>query len=250
MKKLLLLDFINKYSLGGVLENVKWVFNENAKTLYMGATTEDTNADCEITLKNNFNVQSLEMGIRSTNTFKKMIEVLNNDIAIIPSFRGDKVLKLDLTDGATDITYVATDPISIKKFIPANISGDLLLDIPITNEFQDKFLKAKNALSSEALFKIFREKESLKISIGYSNRNTDRINLRVTSKTNITELPENFPLSFNSEYFKQIIINNKESKESELKIFCDEDKFLAVITYNTENFNCKYILYPKFDDYE
>lgn len=247
----IILNFIEKYSLGGVLESVKWEVDAENNTLKVAASTNDRNADVEVVLKNNLNLPTLEVGIRETSLLKKMIGVLENNVSVTPSFRGDKVLKLTLNDGNTVISYAATDLTAVKAYIPINIQCQMILSIPLTKAFIEKFNKAKCALSSEEIFKIVRNGENLNISLGYSDRNTNRINLSVTSVIGIENFPENLPISFNADYLKQIISNNTYDNDDNvpmLNVYCDEDKYVVQIMFEDEQFNCKYVLYQRRDD--
>lgn len=240
-----ILDFIDKYSLGGILENVKWVIDNNNHLIYMGGTTDDSNIDVEVTLKKNYDIQSLNVGIKSTLTLKKMISVLNdNIISITPSFRGDLVTKLKFDDGEIEVTYVGSDLAIVKPYTPIKTKGNLVLRIKIDDNFISKFLKAKNAMNGESLFKIVKTNDKLKLSLGYSDRNTDRINLNITS--DFDNLPSDYPVCFNVEYFKQVLTNNKG--DSQLEVYCKDDKYISVIEFDDELYSCKYILYQRLDD--
>lgn len=249
-----ILNFIEKYSLGGVLESVKWTFNEETNSLSVAVSTNDRNGDVEVLLKNNLNLPSIEVGIRETSLLKKMMNVLENNVVITPTFRGDKVLKLTFSDGNTEVSYAATDLSVIKEYVPVNINCELILSIPLTKEFIEKFNKAKNAMSSEEIFKIIRQNEKLNISLGYSDRNTNRINISVMSSIGYEKFPENLPISFNAEYLKQII-NNTYNANSEtsgslptLNVYCDDDKYVVQIIFEDDQFKCKYVLYQRRDD--
>lgn len=240
-----LIEFIEKYSLGGILEVVKWTVDNITHTIFIGATTDDANIDVEVTLKKDYDIQSLNVGIRSTLTLKKMLNALNDDIiSITPSFRGDLVTKLKFDDGESDMTYVGSDLSIIKQYIPIKTTGDLVLSINIDENFVNKYLKAKAALTGECLFKIVKIKDKLKVSIGYSDRNTDRIDLNVVSE--LDNIPNDFPLAFNAEYFKQILTNNEG--ETKLEIYCKDDKYIGIIKFENELYSCKYILYQRLDD--
>ena len=100
-----LIDFIDKYSLGGIFESknstrVKWIVDDENHTIFMGASSENSNIDVEVVLKNNYGIQSLTMGLQSTLAVKRMLSVLNDNIeSITPKLRGDFVRCLIFDDG-------------------------------------------------------------------------------------------------------------------------------------------------------
>ena len=240
-----ILDFIDRYSLGGILENVKWIIDDVTHTIFIGGTTDDSNIDVEVTLKKNYDIQSLNVGIKSTLTLKKMISVLNDDIlSITPSFRGDLVTKLTFDDGESEVTYVGSDLAIVKQYVPIKDKGECVLKIPINDNFKSKYLKSKGAMLGESLFKIIKTKDKLKLSLGYSDRNTDRININIVPE--FDNISSDYPLCFNAEYFKQILTNN--DGDSTLEVCCKDDKYISIIEFDNELYSCKYILYQRLDD--
>ena len=155
-----ILDFIDRYSLGGILENVKWIIDDVSHTIFMGGTTDDSNIDVEVTLKKNYDIQSLAIGIKSKLMLKKMLSVMEDEIeSITPSFRGDLVTKLRFDDGISEINYVGSDLATVKEYIPIKETGNLMLKIKLDKQLISKFLKTKNAMTGEELVKIVKPKE-------------------------------------------------------------------------------------------
>lgn len=243
-----LIEFIDKYSLGGIIEKARWIVDDENHTIFVGSTSENSNIDVEVVLKDNFNIQSLSVVFASTLTLKRMLNVLSDDIkSIEPKFRGDFVTKLTFDDGLSTISCIGYDKAIIKEYIPIKHTGDKVLSIKLKEEFISRYLKVKSAMTGQESFKIVNIDGKIILSIGYSDRNTDRININI--ETEIDNIPEDYPISFNAEYLKQILTNN--NGEAILDIYCkDGDKYIGIIRYSTDLFECKYILYQRIENDE
>ena len=77
--------------------------------------------------------------------------------------------------------------------------------------------------------------DTLKLIIGYSTINTNRVTIPVQ-----TQKMENFQMvSFNAKYFKSILSANKECKEALLQV---SSEGLAKISFSSDNFDVTYYL--------
>jgi hypothetical protein len=109
------------------------------------------------------------------------------------------------------------------------------IDIEMDGNFIEKFIKAKGALSEVDNFTILTEKGKLKIVIGYSNINTNRVELVVNDKYE----GEVKPISFSAKYFKEILSSNKEANKATLKVSTEG---LAHVEFSVDGFVSNYFL--------
>ena len=79
------------------------------------------------------------------------------------------------------------------------------------------------------------EKGKLKIVIGYSNINTNRVELVVNDKYE----GDVKPISFSAKYFKEILSANKEANKATLKVATDG---LAHVEFSVDGFTSNYFL--------
>ena len=112
---------------------------------------------------------------------------------------------------------------------------DFTIEIDMTSQMVDKFIKAKGALSDVDTFTIFTEGGDLKMAIGYSSISTNRVT--ITCQKNV--LVEVKPISFSAKYLKEILTANKEATNAKLKVSTDG---LSHVEFQIDDFVCKYYL--------
>jgi hypothetical protein len=232
MNKNNLLKFIQKYSLGGLIESVAW--NAEGTKLSVRFISDDKTLLGEVEF-NAFTSTGFNVGIYTTSLLKNMIGVLDNDIALKVDKAGDKAVTLKLNSDDTETSYQLADlgvipPVPDLKALP-----EFGIDIDMTSQMVDRFIKAKGALSDVDTFTIFTEAGDLKMAIGYSSISTNRVTFTVIKGFD----GEVKPISFSSKYLKEILTANKEATNAKLKVSVDG---LAHVEFQIDDFICKYYL--------
>lgn len=232
MNKNNLLRFIQKYSLGGLIESVAW--NAEGTKLSVRFISDDKTLLGEVEF-NAFTSNPFNVGIYTTSLLKNMIGVLDNDIKLKVDKAGDKAVTLKLNSDDTETSYQLADlgvipPVPDLKALP-----DFTIEIDMTSQMVDKFIKAKGALSDVDTFTIFTEGGDLKMAIGYSSISTNRVT--ITCQKNV--LVEVKPISFSAKYLKEILTANKEATNAKLKVSTDG---LSHVEFQIDDFVCKYYL--------
>ena len=232
MNKNNLLRFIQKYSLGGLIESVAW--NAEGTKLSVRFISDDKTLLGEVEF-NAFTSNPFNVGIYTTSLLKNMIGVLDNDIKLKVDKSGDKSVTLKLSSDDTETSYQLADlgvipPVPDLKALP-----EFGIEIDMTSQMVDKFIKAKGALSDIDTFTIFTEGGDLKMAIGYSSISTNRVT--ITCQKNV--LVEIKPISFSAKYLKEILTANKEATNAKLKVSTDG---LSHVEFQIDDFVCKYYL--------
>jgi len=232
MNKNNLLRFIQKYSLGGLIESVAW--NAEGTKLSVRFISDDKTLLGEVEF-NAFTSKPFNVGIYTTSLLKNMIGVLDNDITLKVDKTGDKAVTLKLNSDDTETSYQLADlgvipPVPDLKALP-----DFGIEIDMTSQMVDKFIKAKGALSDIDTFTIFTEGGDLKLAIGYSSISTNRVTFTAI-KGFTTEVK---PISFSAKYLKEILTANKEATNAKLKVSTDG---LSHVEFQIDDFVCKYYL--------
>lgn len=232
MNKNNLLKFIQKYSLGGLIESVAW--NAEGTKLSVRFISDDKTLLGEVEF-NAFTSTPFNVGIYTTSLLKNMIGVLDNDIALKVDKAGDKAITLKLSSDDTETSYQLADlgvipPVPDLKALP-----DFGISIDMTSQMVDRFIKAKGALSDVDTFTIFTESGDLKLAIGYSSISTNRVTFNAIKGFD----GEVKPISFSSKYLKEILTANKEATNAKLKVSVDG---LAHVEFQIDDFVCKYYL--------
>jgi hypothetical protein len=232
MNKNNLLKFIQKYSLGGLIESVAW--NAEGTKLSVRFISDDKTLLGEVEY-NAYTSTPMNVGIYTTSLLKNMIGVLDNDLTLKVDKAGEKSVSLKLSSDETETSYQLADlgvipPVPDLKTLP-----DFGISIDMASNMIDKFIKAKGALSDVDTFTIFTEGGDLKMAIGYSSISTNRVTF--TAQKDYAETVK--PISFSAKYLKEILTANKEATNAKLKVSTDG---LSNVEFQIDDFVCKYYL--------
>ncbi len=212
MDKNRLSRFISKYNLAGLVESVSW--KAENKTLTTRFISDDKTVLGTVSVSE-FDFEDSTIGVYNTNTLKSLLGVLGNDINISLKRVDEKPISLALTSDSTTVQYQLAD----LAVIP---------NVPDLKQLPEFGIDIDN-------FTVLSEKGKLKIVIGYSNINTNRVELVVN---------ENFdgelkPISFSAKYFKEILSANKEANKATLKV---SKEGLANVDFSVDGFTSSYYL--------
>ena len=232
MNKNNLLKFIQKYSLGGLIESVAW--NAEGTKLSVRFISDDKTLLGEVEF-NAYTSTPMNVGIYTTSLLKNMIGVLDNDLTLKVDKAGDKSVSLKLSSDETETSYQLADLGVIPPVPDLKAMPDFGISIDMASNMIDKFIKAKGALSDVDTFTIFTEAGDLKMAIGYSSISTNRVTF--TAQKDYAETVK--PISFSAKYLKEILTANKEATNAKLKVSTDG---LSNVEFQIDDFVCKYYL--------
>ena len=186
MQKEKISRFIQKYTLGGNVNSVKWKSNNDlVETTFV---TPDTSLLGTVKV-DKLNIEDAEIGVYSTDQLQKLLSVLGDMVDVSISKFGDKAVSLKVKNGSTSIDYVLSDlsvipdPPALKKL--PNFGTRIKID----NNFINTFIKGKSALSDVDTFTIVKNGDGIDIVIGYSSTNTNRVNIPVNVDVSDLENP-------------------------------------------------------------
>jgi hypothetical protein len=232
MDKNRLSRFISKYNLAGLVESVQW--NSENKTLSTRFISDDKTVLGLVTL-NEFEFEDSSIGVYNTNTLKSLLNVLGNDVNLTLKKIDEKPISLSLTSDSTAVQYQLADLAVIPNVPELKQLPEFNIVIDMDSNFIEKFIKAKSALSDIDNFTVLTEKGKLKIVIGYSNINTNRVELVVNDNYD----GEVKPISFSAKYFKEILSANKEANKATLAVSKDG---LSHVEFAVDGFTSSYYL--------
>lgn len=238
MKKQTINTFIDKYSLNGTIESVKWVVDSANKQIKTASISDDKNVLSFVVIKDNAGLNDAEIGINDTAKLKKLIGVLNDEVNISFNTREDKIVSLSLTSETTDVQYVTAD-LSVIPTVPAlKKLPPFNLEIPLTKEFVTTFVKAKSALSDVDTLTFTKDKKGkIKLVIGFSSVNSNRISIDFKASEGKDTLSKN--IHFSAKYLKEILTSNSDCENAVLKV---SDAGIAHVEFDNESFNSNYYL--------
>lgn len=239
MNKANLLKFIDLYNLSGTIEKAKLV--SDGKTLSADIVTDDR------TLIGNVKFEGIavpkgEYGIHDTAQFKKLLNILDDEIDVaVSKYDGDPVGLL-FSDKNTESLVMLADLVVIPKVPPLASGIQFDLEITIDDAFIERFIKAKNALAETNVFTLMMNKKGDKVEliIGYSSNNSNRVKLDVSAVAGKDKLAKE--LYFNADYFKEILAKNKGASNTVLRI---NSNGLGHLQFKTDQYEANYYILKK-----
>jgi hypothetical protein len=232
MEKNKLDRFINKYSLAGNANSVKWKTDNNK--LLTSFVTEDKSLLGQVTV-DNFEFEDCELGIFATDQLQKLLSVLSDNVKLSLNKFGEKPLSLAMKNDSIAVDFVLSDLSVIPEPPKMKKIPEFETKIKIDSSFISAFIKGKGALPDSNSFTVVTENGECKIVIGYSNTTTNRVSIEVECEK--CDLTEN--ISFNADLFKEILNANKECTTAVLEV---SSEGLARINFKVDDFDAIYYM--------
>lgn len=207
MEKLTIDNFISKYSLGGEIESVIWKSTDDG--LGVKFISDDKTLVGEVTT-HVVNLPNGNFPIYTTSQIKNLLSVLDSSIEV--SSDGDSMI---FSDASAAVTYMLAEETVIPIVPDLKQLPDFNVEIMLTDEIVNKFVKSKTALSDSETFTFVSQGGKNRIILGFSsNIKTNNIAINVEAKTD----GDVKPISFSSKFFTEMLKANKGAKSSSLKI--------------------------------
>lgn len=237
MNKANLLKFIELYNLNGTVERVK--LESDGKSLKTGIVADDRTMAGSVKF-NDLKVEKGEYGIHDTAQFKKMLSILDEEIEMAVNKLDDgRAISLAVSDKNTESLVILADMSVIPKVPAVNNPNNFDLEIELTEEFIERFVKAKNALPDVTAFTLGLNKKGDKVElvIGDGDTNTNRIKLEVKPIAGKDKPAKE--ISFNANYFKEILLKNRGATGAVLKV---NTAGLGNVSFKTAEYEANYFL--------
>ena len=239
ISKKVLSEIVSKYSLGGHVEKVKWVVNED--NIIIKFINDSKTLVGEIIYNNIVKgLKKGDYGIFNTSQLIKCLNILDGDILIETKSQNGLASKLKLADTSYDVKFSLADPAVIPKVPQVTDSGQPSASFEMTDEFITRFVKSKDALNDLPSFTIETREgmvgDELVFTIGSDITNT--IQFKIDERSEINE--EFKSISFDSNLFKEILKANKNYESGVVHI---NKKGLIQLQFDyNDDFNTNYYL--------
>jgi len=235
MKKEKILQFISRYNLNGNVEAVKWetTGEDTCRTTFI---TDDKSVLGQVSVKESFIKNEGEIGVYDTARLKQLLTVVGDDVEVEVTEVNDKNVSIVLSDDNTSVNFMLADLAVIPNVPELKELPPFDVSIPFSNDFAKKFVRSANALSDVDTFTLVPEGDDIKLVIGYSTINSNRISLDVLNEGNGT-LTET--ISFSAKYFKEILVANADAEKSVLNV---SSKGISNINFEVGDFQSSYYL--------
>ena len=243
ISKRVLSEIVSKYSLGGHVEKVKWIVNED-NSITIRFENDSKNLIGEINHKTSIGLKKGNYGIFNTSQLIKCLNILDGDILIETKSQNGLASKLNLADTNYDVKFSLADPSIIP--LPQetqNMDHALCALFEISDEFITRFVKSKDALNDLSSFTIETNEgmtgDEIIFTIGSNITNT--IQFKIDERSEVKNEFKQIP--FDSDLFKEILKANRNYKSGKIYIFAKNDKGIIQLKFNYEDdFNTNYYL--------
>ena len=223
--------------MNGTIDRVK--LESDGTSLKTGIVADDRTMAGTIKF-NDLPIEKGEYGIHDTDQLKRMLSILDEKIEIaVRKAEDDRPIGLTISDKVTESFVVLADMSVIPKVPAINSKVNFELEIELTEEFIDRFVKSKNALSDVVAFTVGPNKNGDKVElvIGDGGANTNRIKLEINPIVGKDKPSKE--VSFNANYFKEILLKNRGTTGAILKV---NPNGLAAASFKTDAYEADYYL--------
>ncbi len=242
MKKEKLVNFITKYSLNGLCNQVKVVSKD--KKLYTSFATDQKDLlgfvmmdDIDIKNPGDTTLSSdFQFGIFNTSVLTKILSAMSPEVDVKFTEEFGKIVSVQINDNVLSSQIMLADldiienPPTINEIPPTDVQ------LKISSLFIDQFAKAKNALPDSDTLAFVQNGDSVNLVINYAEHNTDKITLKLEKESTEGSIPV---MRFNANLVKEIFTANKDCSQGSIQL---SSQGLMTITFNGEGYNTKYLL--------
>ena len=206
MEKVKFDGFINRYNLGGEVESV--MVKSEGTNLSVRMISDDKTLLGDVSVSG-ADFPNGEFGIYTTSQLKGLLSVLDNTIEV-----EEVTGALKFSDKGTKMQYMLAAPSVIPAVPDLKALPPFNVEITLNDEFVNKFIKSKGALADADTFTFTCKDNKGEIILGYSSINSNRISISVDCKCD----GDVDAIAFSAKYLKAILLANKGSNSSSLKI--------------------------------
>jgi len=202
-------DIVSKYSLGNVIEKVKWVVTD--KKLKINFINDSKVLLGFVEYRNDIGLKNGDYGIFNTSQLIKCLNILDGDILIEASNS-----KLNIADTNYEIKFGLSKPEVLPKVPEIKDEDNFSVSFSVNDEFITRFVKSKDALSDLEIFTVETREgftgEELVFTIGTTITNSIEFSVEADIKESFSSIP------FDSNLFKEILKANKNYHSGEIRI--------------------------------
>ena len=211
-----LINFINKYYLGGVNNTVKWVIKDNILQVNAGISGRT----CQVKLKD-FKFENTELGIFDTNKLLKLISVTQGELLVSTEKQKSLNTKLHVADLNYDVVYSLGDTLIMEKAPWYEVPRDeFSFEVDLTEHFNNviKGISVLSEVDNVIISTTTTDEGSTMCQMifgdntGYSNKISYKMELSPISEVGEISLP------FNSPIIKEILNNNKDATTAKMLV--------------------------------
>ena len=232
MNKYKLTRFIDKYHLGGNVNAV--VINSKGDSLTTRFITGDKALLGELSM-DNWTFEDAELGVYDTEQLSRLLGVLDDDVTLNLTQSGDKAIAVEISDALSKVNFMLSDKSVINQPPALKQLPEFQVSIKVDSNFIQRFISGKSALPDTDTFTVITDDDGVKLVIGYSSINTNRVTIPVET----TQFSKIENVSFNANLFKDVLVANKECESATLEV---SEGGLSRINFKVDDYDATYYL--------
>ena len=209
ISKKVISDIVSKYSLGNVIEKVKWVVEDGK--LLINFVNDSKVLLGYVEYRDDIGLKNGDYGIFNTSQLIKCLNILDGDILMEASNS-----KLNIADTNYEIKFGLSKPEVLPKVPEMKGENNFSVSFSVNDEFITRFVKSKDALSDLEIFTVETREgftgEELVFTIGTTITNSIEFSVEADIKESFSSIP------FDSNLFKEILKANKNYHSGEIRI--------------------------------
>jgi len=209
ISKKVISDIVSKYSLGNIIEKVKWVVED--KKLLINFINDSKVLLGYVEYRNDIGLKNGDYGIFNTSQLIKCLNILDGDILMEASNS-----KLNIADTNYEIKFGLSKPEVLPKVPEIKDEDNFSVSFNVNDEFITRFVKSKDALNDLEIFTVETREgftgEELVFTIGTTITNSIEFAVEADIKESFNSIP------FDSNLFKEILKANKNYHSGEIRI--------------------------------
>jgi hypothetical protein len=230
--------------LTGLIPKVKWKYTPADKVLHTRAVADGKAfiVDVVMTGFDQMGNDEIVLCIGDTERVVSMMTPFLGDINVSINKSGDRILGFSFFDKDCESYCTAADPSAIDP-VPKNIQDvpDFHVEIPLTEEFVDKFKSARNALKDVETFSVgMNKKGAFEIVLGYATSNSNRVRLTPYCLPNKDKI--SVALTFPMKYLFYAIKANDDIPNGTMSV---HNSGLVRLHYKNDKYSCTYYQFCK-----
>jgi hypothetical protein len=234
MQKKFLEQFVQKYSLGGLVEAVRWKSTPDGLAANFMAECRDVVgfvSTTKIHLSDND-----EFTLADTNPFRSMLNVMGDEVDMKVNYANKQPYSILFNDGTTKATLILSAPSSVKIPVP---KGGFVPDltITITKSFIETYGRAWSSMKDTDTVTFLCDGTIAQAVLGFDPDGTSSniaLTLTVAAPSPLD------PVTFPSRNLKEVLNANKEMTEGTIAV---SKQGVALVVCQLEHFNAEYYLF-------
>lgn len=231
-----LMDFINRYYLGGNVEHVKWETDDNR--LMCDFISADQSVVGSLTL-HDFPLEDTTVGIYDTAKLMKLMKILDGTVDIDVEKAGDKAVAIHFEDDHKEINFRLGELSIIPETPKLKQLPDFTVSITLDDQFIADFISSERALDDSTTFAVQSDGTVVDVVVGYSQMgNTNKVVLNPAVET----AAEVENVMFDSSIFREILSANRGSETATWEV---SEQGLSRITFDDGDYEVTYYFVAK-----